>query len=302
MHPRAVHRDFELVLVLEPAHRPEIGAEEARLDDVFAVERHGRARQHAAHRANRQPLDVPILRRVLAYAEGFAGLADLRIADGHGTHPAGGRDVALEQQRRHAEHVGHVVEAVGGVVRGQQRGRVDVERQQVVNGVAVFGAVQAVHERPPGVGMRDGVGVERRRQRGDQRGAHRRLRCRHPLRRHHAHAHLADHLLPEVGGGAHVGEIGGLERQTRGLRVVVVTGHAVAIDRRAMRRGAGHGGDCGARRLRRAGRGRRARPHGCRRGRLLTCTGQAVESRPAGDGCARGNRQATEPARSSHAR
>ena len=56
-----------------------------------------------------------------------------RIADGHRADLLGGGDVALEQHRRHAQHVGHVVEAEARVVGRQQRRGVDVERQQIAD-------------------------------------------------------------------------------------------------------------------------------------------------------------------------
>ena len=48
---------------------------------------------------------------------------------------------------RHAEHVGDVVEAGRRIVRRQQRADVDVEREQVANGVGVLGAVEPMQRR-----------------------------------------------------------------------------------------------------------------------------------------------------------
>ena len=39
VHALAVHADLELVRILEPAHRPEVGAEQPDLELVLAVER-----------------------------------------------------------------------------------------------------------------------------------------------------------------------------------------------------------------------------------------------------------------------
>jgi hypothetical protein len=49
------------------------------------------------------------------------------------------------QSGRHREDVGDVVEAVAGVVRRQQRRAVDLDDEQVPNGVRVLGAIQTVH-------------------------------------------------------------------------------------------------------------------------------------------------------------
>ena len=43
----------------------------------------------------------------------------------------------------------------------QQRGGVDVESEQVADGVAVFGAIQAMQGRAAGVGLGGGGAVER---------------------------------------------------------------------------------------------------------------------------------------------
>ena len=51
------------------------------------------------------------------------------------------RDVAVEQRRREVADR-HVVEAVAGLVGRQQRRDVDVERQQVADGVLVLGSRQ----------------------------------------------------------------------------------------------------------------------------------------------------------------
>ena len=80
-----------------PRIAPRLVRNRLRLDDVLAVERQRRVREHAADRADRQPLDVPVLRRVLADAERLARHAALGIADGERADLAGGRQVALEQ-------------------------------------------------------------------------------------------------------------------------------------------------------------------------------------------------------------
>ena len=69
--------------------------------------------------------------------------------------------VPLHQRRRDRQHLGDVVEAVlVGVVGRQQRPRVDVEREQIADGVRVFGAVQAMERRPAGIRAGRGRAIE----------------------------------------------------------------------------------------------------------------------------------------------
>ncbi len=249
--------------ILEAAHRAQVGAEQLRLDHVLAVERQGRLRQHAADGPDRQPLDVPVLRSILANAEGLGGDANLGIADGERAHLAGGADVSLQQHRRNAQHVGDVVEPVGRVVGRQQRGRVDLQRQQVADGVGVLGAVEPVHELAARIGTRGGGPVQRGAQPADQPLARGAVGLRNALRRHHAHAHLADHLLPDVRCLGRLGEIQAFERQTAGLGAGVMAGDAVLLD----------GGAVG-----RSGRGRVLSRRARRRGRGGACAGDPAST------------------------
>ena len=71
-------------------------------------------------------------------------------------------DVLLDEGRRHLQRRGDVVEALGHVVGRQHLGGVEVHRQQIAHGVAVFLAVQPVqHERvrsrAPGSAARSSV-------------------------------------------------------------------------------------------------------------------------------------------------
>ena len=216
--------------IFEAAHRAQVGAEQLRLDHVFAVERQRRLRQHAADGPNRQSLDVPVLGSILPNAEGFGGDADLGIADGERAHLASGADISLQQHGRNAQHVGDVVEPVGRVVGRQQRGRVDLQRQQVANGVGVLGAIQPVHELAARIGTRGGGPVQRGAQPADQPLTGGAVGLRNALRRHHAHAHLADHLLPDVRCLGRLGEIQAFERQPAGLGASVMAGDAGPLD------------------------------------------------------------------------
>ena len=80
--------------------------------------------------------------------------ATIGIADRQGADLSGRRQIALLQRRRNAQHVGDVVETVGRIVRRQQRGGVHIEREHVMDGVGVFGTVEAMEHRPPRIRRR----------------------------------------------------------------------------------------------------------------------------------------------------
>ena len=133
VHALAVHADLDLVRRGQPSDEADVRPPQLGLDHVLAVERKRVANQRAAARAERQSIDVPGLRQVEPDAMRLVGGRAGRIADGRGADLLGGGDVAFEQHRRDAQHVGHVVEAEARVVGRQQRRRVDVERQQIAD-------------------------------------------------------------------------------------------------------------------------------------------------------------------------
>ena len=67
-------------------------------------------------------------------------------------HLARGPEILLHEQRRERERVGHVVEAVAGVVRRKLVGGAGLDAEDVANGVVVFRAVQAAQRDVAGVG------------------------------------------------------------------------------------------------------------------------------------------------------
>ena len=67
----------------------------------------------------------------------------LGVADGLERDRARGIDVLIDERRRHLERVRVVVEVTLDVVLGQQRRRIDLEREQVADRVRVLAAVQA---------------------------------------------------------------------------------------------------------------------------------------------------------------
>ena len=147
-HAAAVHGELGLVGQLETAHGAEVRAKELGVDDVLAVERQGHPGQPAAEGADRHAVDLRVLRAVLPDDEGLVAGHDGRVAHRQRAQLPGRVQVALEQHRRGAQQIGDVVEAVAGFVRRQERHRIDVEIEQVLDGVGVLDPVQPVHHGP----------------------------------------------------------------------------------------------------------------------------------------------------------
>ena len=233
-HERAVEPDLELVARPHAAHVVHVvpvqpdrqvvlavdGKEVANADPAPGAERHVVARPIVLHQENRHPVDVG------------AG-PERRLPHREPGDFASRREIALHQGRRDRQDVGHVVEAVlVDVVRRQERRHVDVERQQIPDGVGVLGAVQAVKRlRAPRVGMRGGVAVDLGLQPAGQGVVGGRRGARPARRRHGPRPELRDDLLPDVGARPDLREVAPVEGQTGRAQAVVVAGCAVAVDR-----------------------------------------------------------------------
>ena len=137
--------------------------------------------EQAAARAERQPLDVLVVRPLAGRRVGDLRRRRRAIAHGLAADLHRRRDVALHERRRHGERFGDVVEAFVRVVGRQQRLDVDVDRQQIADGVGVLGAVQAMERRRVEVRARRVGAIEPRLERGGERverGARRAAACR----------------------------------------------------------------------------------------------------------------------------
>ena len=146
-HALAVDRDLELMLVLEPADRFEVGAKQRDFEFVFAVERKMCSHADAADGTERQAFEMLRLRLIAARRVRFRRRRRRRIAERERADAIRRREIALEQCRRDDEQVADVVEAERGVVGRQQRCDVDVEIEQIANRVRVLGAIQAPQRR-----------------------------------------------------------------------------------------------------------------------------------------------------------
>ena len=215
---------------------------------IFGVERKMMANRHAAARSQGK-----ILAHAVVLDEELREFIRLRdrprraIPNSDAADLARGREVALQQHRRDREHVADIVEAVAGIIGGKQRGevhRAGVHRDQVADGVGIFGAVEAMDGRPAGIELGCGGAIERRLQIGDHGFVGGLVGPRHALRRHRPHAQLANDLFEHRGVRAGVLDIGLVELQARCLQPFIVATDAVGIDNlTVVRREARIGGD-----------------------------------------------------------
>ena len=238
LHQLAVDADVEEVLA---AHAEDVVlpvGPQLDLDEVLAVDREVVGNGHAAPRAEGQVLALAVvLQQQQGHVERLERGRGRRQAHREAADGARRRQVALELRGRDGQHVGVVVEAgVRRLVAGQQRRHVEIEGEEVANGVAVLGAVQPVDGAGPA-----GVGVRRRRavdvglEPGRHRVVGRAVGTRPARRRHRAGAQLRDHPLPDPGVAARIAGVDGgrLEAEPPGQQPVVVAGDAVAVEDRA---------------------------------------------------------------------
>jgi hypothetical protein len=182
---------------------------------------------------------VLVLRQILRDAERLGDGRRVDVADRETADDVGGREIALLQRRRHAEHLSDVVESVGRVVRRQQRGDVDVEREEIANRVRVFRAVQTMEDWTAGTRVQSGSAIELGFNRRRQRTIRRLVGLRRAGRRHRARPQLAHDALPDrgvLGDGGHVDiveEDAGGGRRCPGA--LIVAARAVRVEDAAVR-------------------------------------------------------------------
>ena len=144
-HQGAVEPHLELVPAGEAAQPSVVGAREVDLDDVLAVHGEGMPHREPTPRPERQVVADPrVLLQILVDGEDLRRRRQIRVAHRQPADLPRRRQIALGQHRRHRQHVGDVVEAVAGVVGRQEHPGVDLEREQVADGVGVLGPVQTV--------------------------------------------------------------------------------------------------------------------------------------------------------------
>ena len=207
------------------------------LEEVVAVEREVVPHGQPPVRGERQPLPHPrVLPRAGRDPVGLDYRAVLEGAHGEPADLAGGRDVAFHQGRRHRQHLGVVVEAEAGHVAREQRLSVDLQVQEILDGVDVLRAIHAARRDPSRVGCGGRHPVELRLERGYERPDVASIRPRAPLRRHLVAAELPYDLLEQLTVEIGPAEVDRVEHHVARLQPFVVAGYAVAIEQRAGRR------------------------------------------------------------------
>ena len=191
--------------------------------------------RQASTRAERQIVaDTAVLLQVLVDDEDLRGRRSRRITHRQTADLPGRRQVPFGQHRRHRQDIRDVVEPVAGVVGRQQRLAVDLESEEITDGVGVLGPVQPVDSRTPSrVRVGHGDRIERPLEPGGDTFVLGVVRTRPAGWRHRPCPQLADHVLPELDLGtvlANLIEIQLLQRQPGGQRPVVVTGDTVAVE------------------------------------------------------------------------
>ena len=246
LEQHAVHPDVERLRCAESADVVGVGALEAQPDRVLPVDREPVPDRDAAPRAEGQVLAQPLV-LVLEQrdAVGLDARHGRRDADREPTDSPRRREIPLQQRWRDRQDRRHVVEAVHvGVVGRQQRRHVHLDLQQIAYGVPVLRPVEAMEGLGPAHHhVRGGGAIELGLQVADQRldlGARGAEAAR---RGHRPHAQLLDDLLPEACALSDGGEIERVEREPGRAQPFVVTGDAVAVEQRPVRRGGYRGND-----------------------------------------------------------
>ena len=188
----AVDRHLELMHPTQPA-RP------AQLNEnvVVGIERKMVADEHPAARAKRQPVGALVLLLVLCRPIGLGDSGRWRAAEREVADRPARRQIPLEQRLRHAEHAANVVEPEAGIVSRQEVIDVDLEREQIADGVAILRPVQTMQgRRPSRVGPGHPRVVELSLEPGLERVVRGVVRAGPPGGRHQARAQLPHDLLP----------------------------------------------------------------------------------------------------------
>ena len=198
---------------------------------VFGIEGEEVPEQEAAAQVRRQSVDLLVAgaraRRVFLDHRPWCADADRQSAGAPRR-----RQVLLDVQRRHRQHIADVVEPVAGVVGRQVARVIEVEPQQVTHRVAVFRAIQPMDCRRARDGVLVGRAIELGLDPAHQARCRAGVRPRPSRRRHLAGPQFPQHLLEHRRLRRHVGGVHAGQRQTGGQRAVVVAPETVAGDRR----------------------------------------------------------------------
>jgi hypothetical protein len=259
----AVQPHFELVRF---AHSQDVVVQltpQPDFDHVLGVDREPVTDRQAAARPERQILVHPfILGQHLRRLVGLEHRDQSRVADRKPADLPSRRHVPLDERRRYGQHTRDVVEALSvGIVRREERARIDLQPQQIADRVDVLGAIQPMHGNAAGIRTQGGGAIQRRLDERRQRRIRRFVGTRRRGRGHLVGAKLVRHLFPYLGPIGRSLDVERVQRQAAGLQSFVMAGDAVFAE-------SGPGGRGGCRIGGQSGRGTSTdRSFGLRRSR-----------------------------------
>ena len=209
---------------------------------IFAVHREQVAHEGAAARAGRSGFAHSIeLNEPMRNGIGLIGHGHRGIADGGPADLACRRKVPFQQYGRYLQHVSDVVEAVADVVGRQQFRDVNLQRQQITNGIPVLRSVEPMERGASRIGLNLRQAIAPGLDILDERIVGGCIGPRHAGRWHRAVAQLARQLLPSDAVGFEIGDVQGVQVQPCRWRGTPMTADAIFIQCRA-RGGRGRGG------------------------------------------------------------
>ncbi len=138
LHARLVHEQLEIVRLRQSFDVLVAIAHQPNLNLVLAVHREHVLDDRSAAGADRQPLEMLLLREIRRDPDRLAAGRSAGASHGDAADFFSRRDVAVEQRRREIADR-HVVEAVARFVGGQERRHIDFQRQQIANRVLILG-------------------------------------------------------------------------------------------------------------------------------------------------------------------
>ncbi len=226
----AVETNLETLRLIETGDVVVNLTAQADLDQVLAVDGKVMMNGDPASRTERQLVaDLSVLLCQIGNSVGLGDRPRRARPERQAADLSGRRHVAFQERRRNRQQAGHVVEAMYvGVVGRQQRRGVDVERQQVADGVLVLGSIQAVQAvGSTWIRVQLGRTVELRfeqRHEGIDRDL---VRTRQARRRHRARVKLLQDSFQDFRVPPRVRQVHRIEREIGRPQLLIVTTNAV---------------------------------------------------------------------------
>ena len=150
----------------------------------------------------------------------------LRAPHRQPANPLRRRNIPVQQGRRQIPDV-DIVKPKPTLISGQHRGSINIQCQQIPNGILIFGPIQPPKRlRPPWIHARR---IQRSLKRRQQCHPFASRRLWHPRRRHHARPHLPNHLLPKFSPRLDPRQRRCIQPQPATLHPLVMAGQTVPI-------------------------------------------------------------------------